>query len=216
MVDSLVPYEDIMRRALEHRCTLQLDDEGSSQTRRKPNPQWCPYGLTKSQKRRVQRLRQLEQHEEAERHVLDKKKVRSKVWRTKPKADGEEVDKPQADINTVVFLQKEFMAPVDSDMSDEELGMAQLTMEPRQAIFEKLEDEKRQHLKALFLKGFVNGKPVTRMLVDGGAAVNLILYTMLHKIGKSDEDLTQTDMILVDFEGNVSLAQGAIGAHHRQ
>jgi hypothetical protein len=57
---------------------------------------------------------------------------------------------------------------------------------------------------------YVNGKPDTIMLVDGGVAVNLILYTMLHKIGKSDEDLTQTNMMLVDFEGNVSLAQGAI------
>jgi hypothetical protein len=102
------------------------------------------------------------------------------------------------------------MASVDSDMSDEELGMTQLTLEPRQAIFEKPDDEKRQHLKALFLKGFVNGKLVTRMLVDGGAAVYLMPYTMLRKIGKSDEDLTQTDMMLVDFEGNVSPAQGAI------
>jgi hypothetical protein len=48
------------------------------------------------------------------------------------------------------------------------------------------------------------------MLVDGGAAVNLMPYTMPRKIGKSDEDLTQTDMMLVDFEGNVSPAQGAI------
>jgi hypothetical protein len=110
----------------------------------------------------------------------------------------------------VVFLPKEFMAPVDSDVSDEELGMAQLTLEPKQAIFEKPEDGKRQHLKDMFLKGFVNDKPVTRMLVDGGAAVNLMSYTMLRKIGKSDEDLTQTDMMLVDFEGNVSPTQGAI------
>jgi hypothetical protein len=88
--------------------------------------------------------------------------------------------------------------------------MAQLTLEPTQAIFEKPDDEKRQHLKALFLKGFVNGKPVTRMLVDGGATVNPTPYTMLCKIGKSNEDLTQTDMMLVDFEGNVSPAQGVI------
>jgi hypothetical protein len=74
----------------------------------------------------------------------------------------------------------------------------------------KLEDENRKHLKALFLKGFVNGKPFTRMLVDGRAAVNLMSYTMLRKIGKSDEDLTQTDMMFVDFEGKVSPAQGAI------
>jgi hypothetical protein len=166
--------------------------------------------LTKSQKRRVQHLRQLEQNEEEERHVLDKKKVRSKVWRPKPNADDREDDKPQADINMVVLLLKEFMDPVDSDMSDEELGMAQLTSKPRQVVFEKLEDENRQHLKALFLKGFVNGKPVTRMLVGGGAVVNLMPYTMLRKIGKSGEYLTQTDMMLVDFEGNVSPAQGAI------
>jgi hypothetical protein len=64
-------------------------------------------GLTKSQKRRVQCLHQLEQHEEAERLVLDKKKVQSKVWHPKPKVDGEEDDKPRADINMVVFLLKE-------------------------------------------------------------------------------------------------------------
>jgi hypothetical protein len=85
----------------------------------------------------------------------------------------------------VVFVPKEFMDLVDSDVSDEERGMAQLTLEPTQAIFERPENEKRQHLKALFLKGFVNGKPVTKMLVDGGAAVNLMPYTMLRKIGKS-------------------------------
>jgi hypothetical protein len=48
------------------------------------------------------------------------------------------------------------------------------------------------------------------MLVDGGAAVKLMSYTMLHKIGKSNEDLTQTDMMLVNYEGNVSPAQGAV------
>jgi hypothetical protein len=31
--------------------------------------------------------------------------------------------------------------------------------------------------------------------VDGGAAIDLMLYTMMCKIGKSDEDLTQTNMI---------------------
>jgi hypothetical protein len=79
MADSLVPDEDIMCRAPERRRTLQLDYEGSSQTCKKPNPQWCPDGLIKSQKWRVQRLRKLEQHEEAKKLVLDKKKVRSKV-----------------------------------------------------------------------------------------------------------------------------------------
>jgi hypothetical protein len=83
----------------------------------------------------------------------------------------------------VIHLPKEFMAPIDLDVTNQERGMVQLTLEPTQAIFEKPEDEKRQHLKALFLKGFVNRKPITRMLVDGGATVNLMLYTMLRNIG---------------------------------
>jgi hypothetical protein len=61
--------------------------------------------LTKSQKRIVQCLRQLEQ-QEAKRHVLDKKNVRSKVWCPKPKADDRKDDKPLTDINMVVFYQK--------------------------------------------------------------------------------------------------------------
>ena len=83
-------------------------------------------------------------------------------------------------------------------------------LDPTLATFEKPEDDKRQHLKALFFKGYVDGKPVTKLLVDGGAAVNLMPYTMLHKFGKGDEDLAKMNMMLIDFEGNVSLAQGMI------
>ena len=48
------------------------------------------------------------------------------------------------------------------------------------------------------------------MLVDGGAAVNIMRYVMLRKLGKSQEDLTKTDMMLKDFEGVVSPALGAL------
>ena len=91
-------------------------------------------------------------------------------------------------------------------------------MEVVPATFEKPEDDKRQHLKALFMKGFVDGKPITKMLVDGGAAVNIMLYAMLRKLGKSTEDLTKTDMMLKDFEGVVSPALGGIVRRpdHRQ
>ena len=78
------------------------------------------------------------------------------------------------------------MAPCDEDHEPElEEAMAQLNLEPLPATFEKPEDDKRQHLKALFLKGFVHGKPVTKMLVDGDAAVNIMPYIMLRKLGKS-------------------------------
>ena len=103
------------------------------------------------------------------------------------------------------------MAPCDKDHEPElEEAMAQLSLEPLLATFEKPEDEKRQHLKVPFLKGFVDGKPVTKMLVVGGAAVNIMPYVMLCKLGKSQDDLTKTDMMLKDFEVVVSLALGAL------
>ena len=52
-------------------------------------PRWCPAGLTRSQKRRVQRLRQSEALEE-ERKEAPRKEVRSEVWRVKPKANDEQ------------------------------------------------------------------------------------------------------------------------------
>ena len=78
------------------------------------------------------------------------------------------------------------------------------------AIFEKPTDNERQHLKALFVKGRVDGQLMTEILVDGGAAINIMPYAVYRKLGKGDQDLTKTDMMLKDFEGNASLVKGAI------
>ena len=65
-------------------------------------------------------------------------------------------------------------------------------------------------MKALYIKGFVDGKPMTKMLVDGGTAVNLMPYTTFHKLGKGPEDLLETDMMLKDFGGNTSKTRGTV------
>jgi len=51
---------------------------------------------------------------------------------------------------------------------------------------------------------------MTKILVDGEAAINIMPYAVYRKLGKGDQDLTKTDMMLKDFEGNVSLVKGAI------
>jgi hypothetical protein len=60
------------------------------------------------------------------------------------------------------------------------------------------------------LKGFVDGKPMRKMLVDGGASANLMPYTTFRKLGKGPEDLIETDMMLKDFGGNASMTREAI------
>jgi predicted aspartyl protease len=112
----------------------------------------------------------------------------------------------------VYFLPNEFMAPanqvvqeeVSPDVNeDEQLGglMVQLVL-AKQATFDK--PTRNQHMRPLYLKRYVNGKPLTKMFVDGGAAVNVMSYTTFRKLGMGPGDLTPTSIILNDFAGNPS------------
>ena len=60
------------------------------------------------------------------------------------------------------------------------------------------------------MKGFVDGKLMNKMLVDGGASVNLMPYTTFCKLRKGPRDLLETYMMLRDFRGNTSKTRGAI------
>jgi hypothetical protein len=51
---------------------------------------------------------------------------------------------------------------------------------------------------------------MTKMLVDGSVAVNLMPYTTFHKLGKGPRDLLKTNMMLKDFGGNSSRTLGAV------
>jgi len=64
----------------------------------------------------------------------------------------------------------ELLAPFSDDEEIDFLEqIAQLTIDLMTAIFEKPIDDERQHLKALFVKDRVDGQPMTKILVDGGA-----------------------------------------------
>ena len=63
--------------------------------------QWCLGDLTRSQKRRVQRLRQLEIIEEEQEQTLRKKEVQSQVWRVKTKAGDESAGNSSTPIQAV-------------------------------------------------------------------------------------------------------------------
>jgi len=118
---------------------------------------------------------------------------------------------PSTDVNMVFMLLMEFLAPLSDDEETSLPGqIAQLALDPMTAIFEKPFDDQRQHLKAMFVKGRVDGQPISKILIDGGAAINILPYAVYRKLGKGDQDLTKANMMLKDFEGNVSLVKGAI------
>jgi hypothetical protein len=81
---------------------------------------------------------------------------------------------------------------------------------PRPVIFGKPREKNYKHLKALYLKGYINGHPVNKMLVDTGVAVNIMSYLVLCQLGCSTEDLIKTNVTLSDFNGQASEAQGIL------
>jgi hypothetical protein len=137
-------------------------------------------------------------------HHTQKRESRppKKEWRPKPtRADA----KTSADTHMVFVLPVEFHAQ-DRD----ELPVAQLDLGPRPVIFVKPRAKNYRHLKALYLKGYINGQPINKMLVDTGAAVNIIPYSLLRRLGHSTGDLIKTNIMLSDFNGQTSEAQGVL------
>jgi hypothetical protein len=105
----------------------------------------------------------------------------------------------------VFVLPLEFYAP-----DRNELPVAQLDFGPRSVIFEKPREMNYKHLKTLYLKGYINGHPVNKMLVDTDVAVNIMPYSVLRRLGRSAEDLIKTNVMLSDFNGQASEEQGVL------
>jgi hypothetical protein len=105
----------------------------------------------------------------------------------------------------VFILPPEFYAP-----DRKELPVAQLDFGPRPVIFEKPREKNYKHLKALYLKVYINGHTVNKMLVDTGASVNIMPYSVLRRLGCSADDLIKTNVTLSDFIGQALEAQSVL------
>ena len=57
------------------------------------------------------------------------------------------------------------------------------------------------HLKPLIIQAKINGVRVNKVLVDGGATVNLLSQSILSKIGLIDSDLKPHNVVLTNYEG---------------
>jgi hypothetical protein len=96
-------------------------------------------------------------------------------------------------INMVFTLSAEFRG------AEEEV--AQMCLGSKEVMFEKPK-ESSQHLKPLYVRGHINGKLISRMLVDSSATVNLMSYSIFKKLGKGDDELMKTNLTLNGVGGN--------------
>ena len=130
MADSRFPDEFIFcRDANTYR--MESRENCHQSVRQTQFPPWCLEGLTRTQKRRLQRERQ----EELSRGENSAKS--GDRQQSDPKEKG-----PSAGVNMVFMLPMEFLAPFSDD---EETNfpdqIAQLALDPMTAIFEKPTDD---------------------------------------------------------------------------
>jgi hypothetical protein len=84
-----------------------------------------------------------------------------------------------------------------------------MCLSPKEDMFEKSE-VLSHHMKPLYVRCHINGRPISRMLVDDGAVVNLMQYSIFKKLGREDDELVKTNLTLNGMAGNLMEARGII------
>jgi hypothetical protein len=105
------------------------------------------------------------------------------------------------DINMVFTLPAEFRG------AEEEV--AQMCLDRKEVVFEKPE-ESSQHLKPLYVRGHIDGMPISRMLINSDAVVSLMSYSIFKKLGRKYDELTKTNLTLNGVGGNPMEARGVV------
>jgi hypothetical protein len=105
------------------------------------------------------------------------------------------------DINMVFTLPAEFR------VAEEEV--AQMCLSPKEVVLEKPK-ESSQHMKSLYVRGHIDGRPISRMLINGGTAVNLMSYSIFKKLEREDDELMKTNLTLNGVGSNSMEARGVV------
>jgi hypothetical protein len=104
-------------------------------------------------------------------------------------------------VNMVFQLPDEFMLL--------ETEVAQLDLDAERAVFKKPAAIGR-HMKPFYVKGHIDGVPINRLLIDGGACVNIMPSSVFKRLGHTESELMKTNMTLNGFSGEASDAKGIV------
>lgn len=83
-------------------------------------------------------------------------------------------------------------------------------IEEKNVFFKRPHEGIKNHLKPLFIRAKVENTTMNKILVDGGATVNLMPHFLLSKKGKYDTNLRPHNMVLSNYEGKTGQTMGVI------
>jgi hypothetical protein len=89
------------------------------------------------------------------------------------------------DFNMVFTLLAEFRG-VEEEIT-------QMCLGPKEAMFEKPEESS---LKSLYNRDHIDGRPISKMLIDDGTIINLMSYSIFKKLGRENGELVKTNLML--------------------
>ena len=101
-------------------------------------------------------------------------------------------------------------------MIEEDEGHGGVTIEsfekckPQMVILENPSMEMTRHIKLLYVRAHLNGKTVSKVLIDNGLAVNAMPLRMLRALGRSISDLIEIKVVVYAFIGEVSKTLGIL------
>ena len=64
--------------------------------------------------------------------------------------------------------------------------------------------EMTRHIRPLYVRAHFNSKPVSKVLVDNGSAVNVMPLRMLRELRRSIYDLLEIEVSVLAFIGEIS------------
>jgi hypothetical protein len=116
--------------------------------------------------------------------------------------------------NDNMVLLDDVESPLVKDVSPKPTGMDinmvfMLSAEFRGAMFEK-PVESSQHIKLLYIRDYIDGRPISKMFVNGSVVVNLMPYAMFKKLGRQDDKLVKTNLTFNYIGSNLMEARGVI------
>jgi hypothetical protein len=59
-------------------------------------------------------------------------------------------------------------------------------------------------MKSLYIQGHIDGKPISRMLIDGGAAIYLMSYAVSKKLVREENGFVKTNLMLNGMGGGAT------------
>ena len=81
---------------------------------------------------------------------------------------------------------------------------------PHKVILEKPSMEMTRHIKPVYVRAHLNGRPVSKVLIDNGSTVNVMTLRMLRALRRSISDLIEIEVVVSTFTEGVSKTLGIL------